>query len=115
MGTISSSMPRPHQHSGARVQSTTSSRKVPNEGPSKKAVSDEGYAPIGGRDNSLYLFRALGKILYCKSECGSDVRVHVWRWMCVEMEVCGDGSVWGWRCVCGDGGVWRWKYMGMEM
>ena len=93
MGTISSSMPRPHQHSGARVQSTTSSRKVPNEGPSKKAVSDEGYAPIGGRDNSLYLFRALGKILYCKSECGSDVRAHVWRWMCVEMEVCGDGGV----------------------
>eukprot|EP00731_Ephydatia_muelleri_P018280 Em0011g320a len=59
-------MPRPHQHSGARVKSTTSSRKVPNEGPSKKAVSDEGYAPIGGRDNSLYLFRALGKICTAK-------------------------------------------------
>lgn len=24
---------------------------------------------IGGRDNPLFLFRALGKILYCKSEC----------------------------------------------
>ncbi|KAL5487126.1 hypothetical protein EMCRGX_G019692 [Ephydatia muelleri] len=83
VGTISSSMPRPHQHSGARVKSTTSSRKVPNEGPSKKAVSDEGYAPIGGRDNSLYLFRALGKILYCKREdsvsCSDTLPPHLSR------------------------------------
>ena len=27
-----------------------------------------GLAAIGGRDNSLFLFRALGKILYCKRD-----------------------------------------------
>jgi cell cycle checkpoint protein len=35
--------------------------------------SDGGsLAAIGGRDNSLFLFRALGKILYCKRETTSD-------------------------------------------
>ena len=34
--------------------------------------SQAGSVSIGGRDCSLFLFRALGKILYCKSEwyCG---------------------------------------------
>lgn len=42
-------------------------------------LSDEReLAAIGGRDHSLFLFRALGKILYCKREsvsgdtCGDD-------------------------------------------
>ncbi|CAI8034286.1 Cell cycle checkpoint protein RAD17 [Geodia barretti] len=35
--------------------------------------SDGGsLAAIGGRDNSIFLFRALGKILYCKRETTSD-------------------------------------------
>ena len=35
--------------------------------------SDGGsLAAIGGRDNSLFLFRALGKILYCKRETSTD-------------------------------------------
>ena len=29
---------------------------------------DSTLAAIGGRDTSLFLFRALGKILYCKSK-----------------------------------------------
>ena len=32
-------------------------------------VESETVTPIGGRDTALFLFRALGKILYCKSEC----------------------------------------------
>ena len=31
-------------------------------------TSDTELAAIGGRDTSLFLFRALGKILYCKRE-----------------------------------------------
>ena len=30
---------------------------------------DETVTAIGGKDTSLFLFRALGKILYCKSKC----------------------------------------------
>ena len=31
-----------------------------------KGKGTDALAAIGGRDNSLFLFRALGKILYCK-------------------------------------------------
>ena len=56
----------------------------------------------------------------------------MWRWECVEMGVCGDGSmemecvevgvcgdgsVWRWECVevgvCGGGSVWRWECVEM--
>ena len=32
----------------------------------KKSGESDVYLPIGSKDNSLFLFRALGKILYCK-------------------------------------------------
>ena len=35
---------------------------------SKSGGQDDNMAAIGGRDTSIFLFRALGKILYCKSE-----------------------------------------------
>ena len=34
----------------------------------KKVTKDSSLAAIGGRDTSMFLFRALGKILYCKSK-----------------------------------------------
>ncbi len=34
----------------------------------KKGTTDSSLAAIGGRDTSMFLFRALGKILYCKSK-----------------------------------------------
>jgi len=40
-----------------------------DRGSSKSGRQDEGGASIGGRDNSLFLFRALGKILYAKRKC----------------------------------------------
>ena len=90
-------------------------------------------AAIGGRDSSLFLFRALGKILYCKREVVSaveetevrEVRArphplpahlrHCERSpLLVEPEVlvlgtvcvgvCGCGCVGVWVCVCGGGG-----------
>lgn len=36
---------------------------------SKPASSEEAHVAVGGKDASLFLFRALGKILYCKREC----------------------------------------------
>ena len=33
---------------------------------SEKVAEEEQYDGIGGKDTSLFLFRALGKILYCK-------------------------------------------------
>ena len=38
-------------------------------GHTDSTVELETVTPIGGRDTALFLFRALGKILYCKSEC----------------------------------------------
>ena len=35
-------------------------------------VAEVDLAAIGGRDNSLFLFRALGKILYCKRELSAE-------------------------------------------
>ena len=68
-----------HQHSDTRLKGSAASRKAGSEGASglRKAVSEVGCASIGGRDSSLYLFRALGKILHCKSECLGNVRVHL--------------------------------------
>ena len=46
--------------------------KVSSGGKARKGSSSEGVAAgemassIGGRDSALFLFRALGKILYCK-------------------------------------------------
>ena len=46
--------------------------KVSSGGKSRKGSSSEGVvagemaSSIGGRDSALFLFRALGKILYCK-------------------------------------------------
>lgn len=39
--------------------------KKPKTSPDER---EEALAAIGGRDTSLFLFRALGKILYCKSK-----------------------------------------------
>lgn len=35
---------------------------------SKPASTDEAHVAVGGKDASLFLFRALGKVLYCKSK-----------------------------------------------
>ena len=35
---------------------------------SKSGGQEDNMAAIGGRDTSIFLFRALGKILYCKSK-----------------------------------------------
>ena len=42
----------------------------------KQSSSEAGLCAIGGRDSSLFLFRALGKILYCKSEPVSEIVCH---------------------------------------
>ena len=41
---------------------------------SKKSTNSESTTPstIGGKDTSLFLFRVLGKVLYCKSEWLTD-------------------------------------------
>ncbi|XP_071800294.1 cell cycle checkpoint protein RAD17-like isoform X1 [Asterias amurensis] len=53
--------------------STAKSRKQPvgksgRQTKEKKVTKDSSLAAIGGRDTSMFLFRALGKILYCKRE-----------------------------------------------
>lgn len=67
--------PSPHhyQHTNTSMTRSHLSTKSAVDGTSglKKAVTDDGLAVIGGRDNSLYLFRALGKILYCKRDTTS--------------------------------------------
>lgn len=35
---------------------------------SKPASTEEAHVAVGGKDASLFLFRALGKVLYCKSK-----------------------------------------------
>ena len=57
--------------SGAKPKQTTKRKK--NTATSKKGgkaedSKEDHLAAIGGRDTSLFLFRALGKILYCKRE-----------------------------------------------
>lgn len=65
--------------SGGRIKGKTtlkkhsSSRSSKAKSKSSKAAESQGeneseLASIGGRDTSLFLFRALGKILYCKSK-----------------------------------------------
>lgn len=62
---------------GSEITSTTTAgggrkrSKVSSGGKARKGSSSEGVATgetasIGGRDSALFLFRALGKILYCK-------------------------------------------------
>lgn len=56
---------------GSRKRSrVTSSKSSGSSGKSRKgSVTSEvasDWTSIGGRDSSLFLFRALGKILYCK-------------------------------------------------
>jgi len=52
-----------------RTGRSTSSVRIRSRGTKlKKQLSSEvDLCGIGGRDSSLFLFRALGKILYCKS------------------------------------------------
>ena len=48
--------------------SSKGSRLTKAASSSKSGGQDDSMAAIGGRDTSIFLFRALGKILYCKSE-----------------------------------------------
>ena len=51
---------------------TSSSKKTKSTKNSKKQPSDsKGLAKIGGKDSSLDLFHAIGKVLYCKREEGA--------------------------------------------
>ena len=34
----------------------------------KSVLSSDKVTPVGGKDSSLLIFRALGKVLYCKRE-----------------------------------------------
>ena len=49
----------------SKVTSSSSGSKG-RKGSSSEGVAAGETASIGGRDNALFLFRALGKILYCK-------------------------------------------------
>ena len=44
------------------------SEEGPEVGTSKKIKKHHQLVGVAGRDHPLFLFRALGKILYCKSE-----------------------------------------------
>jgi hypothetical protein len=44
----------------------TARSKKPTKSKKRTPDGDSELAAIGGRDTSLFLFRALGKILYCK-------------------------------------------------
>ena len=39
-----------------------------NKTKTKEARTDEATSAVGGKDSSLLIFRALGKVLYCKRE-----------------------------------------------
>ena len=52
---------------GARKRSKVSSGSKARKGSSGEGMAGGKTASIGGRDSALFLFRALGKILYCKS------------------------------------------------
>lgn len=41
----------------------------------RKNLESEAVTAIGGRDSALFLFRALGKILYCKSELFMCIKI----------------------------------------
>ena len=52
-----------------KKQSSRGSNKIKSKTKSENSANpDSELASIGGRDTSLFLFRALGKILYCKSK-----------------------------------------------
>lgn len=52
---------------GSRKRSKVSSGIKARKGSSSEGVTaGETASSIGGRDSALFLFRALGKILYCK-------------------------------------------------
>lgn len=44
---------------------------------SSKGDKEQGLASVGGKDSSLFLFRALGKVLYCKRESDKGVVDHL--------------------------------------
>ena len=52
---------------GARKRSKVSSGSKARKGSSGEGMAGGETPSIGGRDSALFLFRALGKILYCKS------------------------------------------------
>ena len=52
---------------GARKRSKVISGSKARKGSSGEGMAGGKTASIGGRDSALFLFRALGKILYCKS------------------------------------------------
>jgi cell cycle checkpoint protein len=53
----------------SKKQTSKGAQKSSRKAGDKSSVDpDCSLAAIGGRDTSLFLFRALGKILYCKSE-----------------------------------------------
>ena len=54
-------------HQGRKRERGTSSAHGGGTKLKKQPSSEVDLCGIGGRDNSLFLFRALGKILYCKS------------------------------------------------
>ena len=51
-------------------QQSRAGREKPGKRTDKKPIETENTtsATIGGKDASLFLFRVLGKVLYCKSE-----------------------------------------------
>lgn len=49
-------------------QKETSGRRGKKGAKSKPASTEEAHVAVGGKDASLFLFRALGKVLYCKSK-----------------------------------------------
>lgn len=60
---------------GGRKRSKVTSSKSSSSGKARKSSNSDSTADlggIGGRDSSLFLFRALGKILYCKRESSSS-------------------------------------------
>ena len=50
----------------SKVTSSSSGSKVRKGSSSESMMAGGETASIGGRDSALFLFRALGKILYCK-------------------------------------------------
>lgn len=46
-----------------------SGRRGKSSAKGRQGSSEEGHVAVGGKDASLFLFRALGKVLYCKREC----------------------------------------------
>ena len=59
----------PSQKAPRRLERERSGGSIQGVGAKERRASFEAeLCAIGGRDNSLFLFRALGRILHCKSE-----------------------------------------------